>query len=116
MNRRLEMGAALNPKAGRLLAPAICLALLTFTQRTIHALRTDNPEQRRWSKRFSEPGNTIGNLIVAERTKMGMTQEQLAKKAGVHRQWLGRWERDRLLPLPSDLEKLRHILKFLPAA
>jgi ribosome-binding protein aMBF1 (putative translation factor) len=109
------MGAALNPRAGRLLAPAICLALLTFTQRKIHVLRPSKSAQLRWAKPISNTAKTIGDMIIVQRKQMGLTQEQLAEMAGVHRQWLGRWERDRLVPSQSDLQKLRQVLKFFPA-
>jgi len=55
-----------------------------------------------------------GDLLVAHRKAAGLTQEKAAELAGIHGQWLGRWERGRALPSPADWSKLRTVLG-LPA-
>mgnify|MGYP002575603115 CR=1 FL=1 len=46
---------------------------------------------------------TIGQIIAAERRKLGLSQEQLGEKMGVTRQSISKWESDAALP---ELEKL----------
>ena len=89
------------------------LALLTFTQRIIHAQK-QSKNGKIELKQSTAVANTIGQLIVVERKRMGLTQEELAQQAGIRRQWLGRWERGRALPTLENLEKIRRILNFLP--
>ena len=88
------------------------LAPWTFTQRIIHAQKELKNDKIR-PKQSTAAANTIGKLIVVERKRMGLTQEKLAQMRGIHRQWLGRWERGRALPTQDDLNKIRQILNSL---
>jgi DNA-binding XRE family transcriptional regulator len=56
--------------------------------------------------------NTIGDLLVVHRKKAGLTQEQLAQISGIHRQWLGRWERGRALPDAANWSRLQKLLNM----
>jgi ribosome-binding protein aMBF1 (putative translation factor) len=87
------------------------LALLTFTQRTIHVQKQPKIDKI-WQKGAFLKTNTIGDMIVVERKRLSLTQEQLAQMTGIHRQWLGRWERNRLLPSTEEVEKLRQVLEL----
>ncbi|HMD54440.1 MAG TPA: helix-turn-helix transcriptional regulator [Phycisphaerae bacterium] len=49
-------------------------------------------------KQFSASDKTVGDLIVAARKEVRLTPEKLAEISGIHRQWIGRWERNRALP------------------
>lgn len=52
---------------------------------------------------------TLGEKIYKLRTKRSMTQEQLAEKIGVSRQYLSKWETDSAIP---DIEKLKLLVEF----
>ena len=95
------------------LAPARGLAHWTITQRQNHIVLAN----KSWGLN-QEKGilaGTLGDSIRAARKEAGLTQEKLAKLTGVHRQWLGRWERGRAFPPVEARNKLSAILN-LPAA
>jgi ribosome-binding protein aMBF1 (putative translation factor) len=83
---------------------------LTFTQRTIEVVLPQKPEK--FSHRNTPVTGTIGSLIVTARRAAGLTQKQLAVKAGMLRRWLGRWERGTALPNEDEWTKLRKILEL----
>lgn len=86
------------------------LAHWTITQRTIRvilpmkAVNLEN-EKHNWNGIF-------GEAIRAARQKIGMTQENLAVASGIHRQWIGRWERNRAIPSLAEQDKLNEVLKI----
>ncbi|HVU07480.1 MAG TPA: helix-turn-helix transcriptional regulator [Verrucomicrobiae bacterium] len=90
------------------LAPARCLAHWTFTQRTIHAVLSNKTKGLEYEK----PNVTEGDLIRNARCKANLTQEQLSKKSGIPRYWLGRWERGRALPGMAEWNKLAMMLSL----
>jgi DNA-binding transcriptional regulator YiaG len=96
------------------LAPARCWAHWTFTQRTIHVVLASKSAVLKNDKQFSSSVKTPGDRIVAARKEAGLTQEQLAETTGIHRQWLGRWERGRALPSPVDWHRLSGVLHLPP--
>jgi transcriptional regulator with XRE-family HTH domain len=51
---------------------------------------------------------------MARRKEAGLTREILSKTTGIPLHWLGRWERDRSIPSPTEWNKLGEILR-LPA-
>jgi DNA-binding XRE family transcriptional regulator len=57
---------------------------------------------------------TAAKMIRVARKQVGLTQEKLAQMAGIHRQWLGRWERGRALLTAAQWARLSVILE-LPA-
>ena len=50
--------------------------------------------------------NNIAALLVAQRRDAGLTQEKLAEITRVHRQWIGRWERNRAMPSQDEWNRL----------
>ena len=58
---------------------------------------------------------TIGGQIKAERNRARMTQEELAKKLGVNRATLSKYESGAIDPPASAIEKMAQILKCNPA-
>jgi ribosome-binding protein aMBF1 (putative translation factor) len=86
------------------------LAHWTFTQRTIHVALANKTPVLRYEKHILT--GTVGDAIYAARKQAGMTQEQLAQAAGVSRYWLGRWERGRALPAPTEWNELSRILRL----
>ena len=90
----------------------MCLAHWTITQRQNHIVLANKPSVFRPQKLILI--RTLGLAIHAARTEAGLTQEKLAELAGIHRQWLGRWERGRAVPSAADWTKLSVILA-LPA-
>lgn len=52
------------------------------------------------------PGATISNPIAARRQALGLTQAQLAEKAGVIQQTIDKWERGERNPGVPSLKKL----------
>jgi len=88
-------------------------ARLKFTQRTIEVVLPQKPEK--FSHRNVIVPGTIGGLIVTARKNRGLTQKQLAAKASIRRQWLGRWERNRSIPDQAQWTKLATIIA-LPLA
>ena len=55
---------------------------------------------------------TVGDLIVARRRAVGIKQAELAQATGMHRQWIGRLERGRVLPDVAQWVKLAAVLKL----
>jgi len=90
------------------------LARWTITQRAIHVVLPPQLTGLRYGKPTTIVIKTIGDLLVARRKEAGLTQEKLAEKTGIHRQWLGRWERNRALPTQVEWTQLRTVLP-LPA-
>ena len=90
------------------MAPARCLAHWTITQRTVHVVLADKTALLSHEKPFC--AGTIGEAIRTARIQAGLTQEKLAELTGIHRQWLGRWERGRAVPSFADLDKLKTVL------
>jgi len=86
------------------------LADWTFTQRWIHLSLPNKSVISSQGKHVST--ETGSDIVHSGREHTTMRQEKLPELAGIHRQWLGRWERGRTLPLPADWAKLRSILKF----
>jgi len=82
-----------------------------ITQRSIHVILAHKPLDLRRGKPIST--GTIGNAFRSARKQAGLAQEQLAEMADIHRQWLGRWERNRALPTEAQWAKLRGFLKLL---
>ncbi|MGH7975237.1 MAG: helix-turn-helix domain-containing protein [Limisphaerales bacterium] len=60
------------------------------------------------------PTGTTGDLIRTRRQKASLTREQLSRTTGVPVHWLGRWERDRLLPTRTGWEELSKVLTLSP--
>jgi DNA-binding transcriptional regulator YiaG len=90
----------------------ISLAHWTFTQRTIHVVLPIKPATLGHGK--LNPASTLGDAIRAARHKANMTRQQLSVVTGIQIYWLGRWERDRLIPNELQWMKLGKILT-LPA-
>ena len=57
---------------------------------------------------------TLGQQIKKRRVEAGLTQEQLAAAVGVARDTVSQWERDRLRPGLSALERVSQVLDPLP--
>jgi DNA-binding XRE family transcriptional regulator len=86
---------------------------LTFTQRTIDVpLVTKTGGFRHGNSLLPQMKGTIGDLIIAYRKEAGLTQRQLAVKAGIARKWLGRWERGRAMPNEAQWSQLATVLHF----
>jgi hypothetical protein len=87
MNRRREMGAALNPRTERLLAQ-----VLGNTQRIIR-VKYDHSNQKFSPRKLipSEP-KTLGDFLLLERIAANLTQQELAKQAGVTELRVRAWE------------------------
>lgn len=51
------------------------------------------------------------NNIVSERTRLGMHQEELARKLGVSKSTVSRWERGKQQPCGSDLIAMKELFK-----
>jgi DNA-binding transcriptional regulator YiaG len=90
------------------------LAHWIISQRTIHVVLAPKSSILRPEKPLPTAIKTLGDFLLAHRKAAGLTQEKAAELAGIHRQWLGRWERGRALPSPADWSKLRTVLA-LPA-
>lgn len=54
----------------------------------------------------SRKKKTLGNIIQEYRQKNGWTQEELAWRAGIKREHIGRMERDQCVPSIATLESL----------
>ncbi|MEO7297430.1 MAG: helix-turn-helix transcriptional regulator [Verrucomicrobiota bacterium] len=93
MNRRLEMGAALNPGAGRLLAQ-----LLGSAQRTIRVKHDFSKEKFSVRKAFPTTPKTIGDHLILKRFIADLSQEQVAAILGVSNNTLSSWENDKSVP------------------
>jgi hypothetical protein len=78
MNRRLEMGAALNPRAGRLLAQ-----LLRNTQRIIRVKYDHSNQKFSPRKLFPASPKTIGDHLVLKRCIEDLSQGEVAALVGV---------------------------------
>ena len=52
----------------------------------------------------------LGNIISAQRKKLGLTQEQLAQKLDVTNQAVSKWETDQSSPDAANLIRLSEIL------
>jgi DNA-binding XRE family transcriptional regulator len=85
----------------------MCLAHWIISRRTINVVLVSKSSILSLDKPFPAAVNTVGDLLVARRKAAGLTQGKAAELAGIHRQWLGRWERGRALPSPPDWTKLR---------
>lgn len=92
------------------------LAHLTFTQRSIHAVLPIKSDIPKLGKPVHGKQKALGDLLVASRKEASFTQKQLALASQIHRKWIGRWERDRALPSPEDLNRLAQILKLPESA
>lgn len=57
----------------------------------------------------------IGAKIRATRKSLGISQEELAERAGVHHNTIARWERGELDPRGTSLAKLAKALQVSPA-
>ena len=57
---------------------------------------------------------TLGNIIQEYRQKNGWTQEELAWRAGITREHIGRIERDKCIPSITTLENLEKALGLSP--
>lgn len=57
----------------------------------------------------------IGAKIRAKRKSLGLSQEELAERAGVHHNTIARWERGELDPRGTSLAKLAKGLQVTPA-
>jgi DNA-binding transcriptional regulator YiaG len=86
------------------------LALWTITQRQIHVVLANKRAILSHSKPSPRTPETAGDLLAAKRKEAGLTQEKLAEITGIHRQWLGRWERGRVLPTAAEWSRLRTVL------
>jgi DNA-binding XRE family transcriptional regulator len=84
------------------------LAHWTFTQRTIHS----NLAPKSIIFRHAATIKTPSDLLTTSRKEAGLTQEQLSQIVGIHRQWIGRWERNRALPSETDWKKLSTVLNL----
>jgi DNA-binding transcriptional regulator YiaG len=98
----------------QLMSATNLLARLTISQRSIHVVLPSKTSVSRHDKPFPTTVKTIGDLLVARRKEAGLTQEKLAEITGIHRQWLGRWERGRVFPSPAQWSLLCTVLR-LPA-
>jgi ribosome-binding protein aMBF1 (putative translation factor) len=85
------------------------LAHWTFTQRSIRVVLANKSSLLKQKKRIL--AETVGDAIRAARKQAGLTQQKLAEMTGIHRQWLGRWERGRDLPPSKEWTRLNSILK-----
>jgi hypothetical protein len=105
MNRRLEMGAALNPRAGRLLAQ-----LLGNTQRIIR-VKYDHSNQK-FSPRKLFPINpkTLGDYFLLKRIEADLSQLELAQIARFSVTKIKEWEHDKLSPTDNEWGVLEAIL------
>jgi DNA-binding transcriptional regulator YiaG len=88
------------------------MALLTFTQRTIHVVLPIQTRNRRHRKTIST--GTIGDAILAARKQADLTRGELAQATGIPLHCLGRWERDQALPAGEECGRLASFLG-LPA-
>src|ERR1043166_1088348 len=70
-------------------AAAHGLARLTFTQRTVEASLPTKTETVSHGKSNPLVVGTVGHTIIARRQTAGLTQKQLARRAGIPRKWLG---------------------------
>jgi len=52
----------------------------------------DNPKREEWEQQFE--AFRLGALLEEARTKLGMTQEQLAEKCGTNKSYISRIEND----------------------
>jgi len=66
-----------------------------------------NPKREEWEQQFE--AFRLGALLEEARTKLGMTQEQLAKKCGTNKSYISRIENDasdiRLSTLMTIIQK-----------
>jgi DNA-binding XRE family transcriptional regulator len=106
---RTAEGHSAKLKAPIALAPARCLAHWTITQRTIHVVLSNKPEVLKYEKPLLS--GTVGGKIRQARHGARLTQEKLAVLTGIHRHWIGRWERGRVIPSPAQWGKLSAILR-----
>jgi DNA-binding transcriptional regulator YiaG len=93
-------------------AAAHGLARLTFTQRTTDVRLPTKAEAFDQSNLLPPRIKTVGRLLVDYRRQMGLTQKQVAGKAGIPRKWLGRWERGRAMPDQARWSTLAAILNL----
>jgi DNA-binding transcriptional regulator YiaG len=96
-------------------AAAHGLARLTFTQRSIEAPLP--PQNQRLWRNKTDPAHVhgAGQIIVFARKRKGFTQRQLAAVSGIHRKWLGRWERGRALPTQTEWNILAGLVSLPPS-
>lgn len=60
----------------------------------------------------SEILKQFGDKVRAERTRLGLSQEELATKAGVHRTYIGMIERGEKNITLGNIEKITKALKI----
>jgi DNA-binding transcriptional regulator YiaG len=89
-------------------------ALLTITQRTIHASRAGRPVRELHYTHHPEVPQSLGNHLAAARKAAGLKAKELAVKSGISRKWLGRWERGRCLPSQTEWDTLCLVLVLPP--
>jgi len=92
------------------LAPALCLAHWTITQRTIRVVLPNESEALRYKKH--NPAGTAGDIIRLARKQAKLTREQLAAISGLPVYWIGRWERSRAIPNLRQLETIKKVLSL----
>jgi DNA-binding XRE family transcriptional regulator len=95
-------------------AAAHGLARLTFTQRTIEVPLPTKTGQFTLSKPLPARISTLGHLLVGRRKEARLTQKDVAKKTGIPRKWVARWERGRAMPDQAQWTKLATILPLPP--
>jgi transcriptional regulator with XRE-family HTH domain len=61
---------------------------------------------KRLIPKSGKPFQSRGEKLRAARKEAGLTQEGLSKLTGIHRQWLGRWERNRSVPSAAEWQCL----------
>ena len=49
---------------------------------------------------------SIGDRIYSLRKKLGLSQEEFARRIGVSRQVVSKWEMDQVIPLTDKLKKI----------
>ena len=67
----------------------------------------DEPEERREQMNGrNQPRTRTGNSLADRRVKLGLTQEEAARRIGVHRVLLAKWEGGKNKPSADNLVKL----------
>lgn len=56
------------------------------------------------------PTHTLGGRVQEARERLGIGQAEMARRVGVVTTTAWRWEHDRSVPRPSDLERLADAL------